>query len=276
MRREGKVHGSFVRMSKDDDYLDYRINGTLRRPTNLSKLTAKCPRNSRSCYLCHAGRPWSKAMCKTRGMHKCSDLDITANYKLDQFSFKCRHSSQVMEDSEDDDQQQHQNMVHSEGDHRTPDLVITIASFLRGMRRGKGAAALALDGGASEETLQHQDESLQNWEAPAELSDEIVSEADLLSRDESPQEGKGVPDLSDMELDAGFDCGWFSVEFSDSVQLAVDVDDWYLKEPGDFISLTEGACNMLKAGGRGRLLQKVTLKDGDVDQRLQKKGLGQV
>ncbi|KAL2630507.1 hypothetical protein R1flu_015193 [Riccia fluitans] len=243
MRREGKIHGSFVRMRKDDEYFDFR-NGTPGKPTNLSKLSSKCPHNSRHCHFCHAGRPWSKAMCKTRGMHKVNDLDITGNYKLDQFTLKCRPSSQDVDDyhgrsagelnvySADSDHGDQQETKGQLDDHRSPDMMITIASFLRGMR---GARETSVDAGSpdsvsDEETLLHQDENEQNWMTPPELSDDSVSEEDTPNQDERLQNSKGPLDSSDKEMDVvDFDCSWCRVEFSDSEQVvAADVDDWYL------------------------------------------------
>ncbi|KAL2609925.1 hypothetical protein R1flu_028498 [Riccia fluitans] len=86
MRREGRVHGSCIRMRKEDE-LEYNKRPP-RKPTNHSRMTGACLTNRRHCLGCHY-YPVEKAMSKTKGKHKLKDQDITKNHRWNDFAFGC-------------------------------------------------------------------------------------------------------------------------------------------------------------------------------------------
>ncbi|KAL3678617.1 hypothetical protein R1sor_021573 [Riccia sorocarpa] len=83
MKREGRVHGSCVRMRKQEAF-DYHSKAP-RKPTNHSRVTGACLSNKRHCPACHE-HPVLKAMGKTKGKHKARDHDVTKNHRLNDFA----------------------------------------------------------------------------------------------------------------------------------------------------------------------------------------------
>ncbi|KAL2630451.1 hypothetical protein R1flu_015137 [Riccia fluitans] len=217
MRREGKIRGSFLRINKLDDFDFTMGNRTHGKPTNHSKVSSKCAGNTRHCSTCHAGRPWSKAMCKTKSMNKLDGRDITTNYKLEDFALKCSPSRsgpslhdlskyygsfpQDIGYSYDYEYEEQETLDQLEYSH-SPATRITIPSFFRGLR------------GDYEESV--------DLEAHDGYSDEENIE-DL-------ETSKGTPCMSNklVDTDDEFDCSWSLIDSSDTEQGTVDLDGWYL------------------------------------------------
>lgn len=88
MRREGRIHGNNVRLNKKEVGGGERVCS---RPTNHSKVSARCPGNGVRCVGCSNGLPVKKSMGKVKTALKARDLDVTKNHKMHEWSFSQKH-----------------------------------------------------------------------------------------------------------------------------------------------------------------------------------------
>ncbi|KAG6550069.1 hypothetical protein Mapa_008025 [Marchantia paleacea] len=215
MRREGRIHGSYVRMSKHEDF-EYN-KGAPRRPTNHSRVTSCCLNNKVRCCCCHT-MPVLKAMSKTKGMFKLKDLDITSNHKLVDFrlSYSSRYLSRdsaadlryyddyCLSDTGSDCDDDEDGEMDLDENQCSPDMMVTIASFLRDMRSAP--------------------ELIRDADTPGSISEEEAAP------DETASEHGSCDHEAENKIGAGTDsdCSWAGVDVSDSEHSGVDVDGWYL------------------------------------------------
>ncbi|CAM6092172.1 unnamed protein product [Calypogeia fissa] len=88
MRREGRIHGNNVRLNKKESGAGQRVSN---KPTNHSKVSARCPGNGVKCVGCSSGLPVKKSMGKVKTALKARDLDVTKNHKMHEWSFSQKH-----------------------------------------------------------------------------------------------------------------------------------------------------------------------------------------
>ncbi|BBN20167.1 hypothetical protein MPTK1_8g16950 [Marchantia polymorpha subsp. ruderalis] len=82
MRREGRIHGSYVRESKHAAWPPVK---PANKPTSHSKCTGKCGNGRVRCKCCAFALPVDKSLNKTKGFVKAKAYNITSNYKMQEW-----------------------------------------------------------------------------------------------------------------------------------------------------------------------------------------------
>lgn len=90
------------------------------KPTNQSKVSARCPGNGVRCTGCSNGLPVKKSIGKVKTALKARDLDVTKNHKMHEWSFSQKHrwgnyGGPISGGEETDDEHENGGPLESDG-----------------------------------------------------------------------------------------------------------------------------------------------------------------